>query len=70
MRWDGLVMTPSAAGRNKPREWVVSQGNEALMRFEESGEFFSACVLEKRGMGLGGRRRGRDRDGWGDANTD
>ena len=31
-----LFMTPNAAGKEKPDEWIVSQGNKALMIFEES----------------------------------
>ncbi|KAI2617150.1 hypothetical protein GGR54DRAFT_631478 [Hypoxylon sp. NC1633] len=29
-----LLMTPNAAGDKKPDEWLVSQGNKALVRFE------------------------------------
>ncbi len=29
-------MTPNACGRQKPDEWIMSQGNKALMIFEES----------------------------------
>lgn len=29
-------MTPNAAGKEKPDEWIVSQGNKALMIFEEA----------------------------------
>ncbi|KAI0385198.1 hypothetical protein F5Y04DRAFT_269107 [Hypomontagnella monticulosa] len=29
-----LLMTPNAAGVKKPDEWIVSQGNKALVRFE------------------------------------
>ena len=31
-----LFITPNAAGREKPDEWLVSQGNKALTIFEES----------------------------------
>lgn len=31
-----LMLTPNAAGKEKPDEWIVSQGNKALMVFEES----------------------------------
>ena len=31
-----LFVTPNAAGKEKPDEWLVSQGNKALMIFEES----------------------------------
>lgn len=34
--WYRLFMTPNAAGREKPDEWLVSQGNKALMTFEDS----------------------------------
>ena len=34
--WPRLIITPNAAGREKPDEWIVSQGNKALMLFEES----------------------------------
>ncbi|KAI1206760.1 uncharacterized protein F4807DRAFT_463450 [Annulohypoxylon truncatum] len=31
-----LLMTPNAAGEAKPDEWIVSQGNKALIRFEHA----------------------------------
>ena len=31
-----LFLTPNAAGKEKPDEWIQSQGNKALMIFEES----------------------------------
>ena len=34
--WPRLILTPNAAGKDKPDEWIVSQGNKALMLFEES----------------------------------
>ena len=34
--WPRLFMTPNAAGKEKPDQWIVSQGNKALMVFEES----------------------------------
>ena len=34
--WPRLFMTPNAAGKEKPDEWIVSQGNKALMIFEEA----------------------------------
>ncbi len=34
--WPRLFLTPNAAGRDKPDEWLVTQGNKALMIFEES----------------------------------
>ncbi|MCJ1383657.1 hypothetical protein MMC17_006771 [Xylographa soralifera] len=34
--WPRLFLTPNAAGKEKPDEWLVSQGNKALTIFEES----------------------------------
>lgn len=34
--WPRLFITPNAAGILKPDQWLVSQGNKALMVFEES----------------------------------
>lgn len=34
--WPRLFLTPNAAGKAKPDDWIVSQGNKALMIFEES----------------------------------
>ena len=34
--WPRLFLTPNASGKAKPDEWLVSQGNKALMIFEES----------------------------------
>lgn len=34
--WPRLFLTPNAAGKDKPNEWLVSQGNKALMIFEEA----------------------------------
>lgn len=34
--WPRLFLTPNAAGKEKPDEWIQSQGNKALMVFEES----------------------------------
>lgn len=31
-----LLITPNAAGELKPDEWLVSQGNKALVRYEKS----------------------------------
>lgn len=31
-----LFLTPNAAGKEKPDEWIQTQGNKALMVFEES----------------------------------
>jgi hypothetical protein len=33
--WHGLFLTPNAAGKEKPDDWIVTQGNKALMLFEE-----------------------------------
>jgi hypothetical protein len=35
-KWQGIFVTPNAAGKEKPDEWIVSQGNKALMLYEES----------------------------------
>ncbi|KUJ13639.1 uncharacterized protein LY89DRAFT_590826 [Mollisia scopiformis] len=34
--WHGLFITPNASGKEKPDEWIVTQGNKALMLFEEA----------------------------------
>lgn len=34
--WRGLFVTPNASGKEKPDEYIVSQGNKALMLFEEA----------------------------------
>jgi hypothetical protein len=34
--WHGIFVTPSAAGKGKPNEYLVAQGNKALMLFEEA----------------------------------
>ncbi len=34
--WQGLFVTPNAAGKEKPDDWIVTQGNKALMLFEEA----------------------------------
>lgn len=34
--WPRLFLTPNACGKEKPDEWIISQGNKALMIFEES----------------------------------
>ena len=44
--WPRLILTPNAAGKAKPDEWIVSQGNKALMMFEESVKL----EAEKRGI--------------------
>ncbi|KAM0314074.1 hypothetical protein ACHAO8_005029 [Botrytis cinerea] len=45
-KWRGLFVTPNAAGREKADEWIVSQGNKALMLYEE------AVGIEARQRGL------------------
>ncbi|KAF7887971.1 uncharacterized protein EAF01_011125 [Botrytis porri] len=35
-KWKGLFVTPNAAGKEKTDEWIVSQGNKALMLYEEA----------------------------------
>ena len=44
--WPRLFLTPNAAGREKPDEWIVSQGNKALMIFEEA----VAVEVRRRGV--------------------
>lgn len=34
--WPRLILTPNACGKEKPDEWLVSQGHKALMIFEDS----------------------------------
>ncbi|KAK2629779.1 hypothetical protein QTJ16_000599 [Diplocarpon rosae] len=34
--WTGLFVTPNAAGKEKADDWLVTQGNKALMLFEEA----------------------------------
>lgn len=34
--WPRLILTPNAAGKEKPDEWLVSQGDKALSIFEDS----------------------------------
>ena len=36
IHWPRLFVTPNASGREKPDEWLVSQGNKALQIFEEA----------------------------------
>ncbi|KAB8298552.1 hypothetical protein EYC80_000731 [Monilinia laxa] len=45
-KWKGLFVTPNAAGKEKADEWIVSQGNKALMLYEE------AVGIEARKRGL------------------
>ncbi len=48
--WPRLFLTPNAAGKEKPDEWLVSQGNKALMIFEEAvGEEVKRRGLEHLG---------------------
>jgi hypothetical protein len=42
-----VFMTPSAAGKDKPDEWILTQGNKALVLYEEA-------------MGKEAKRRGLD----------
>jgi hypothetical protein len=44
--WHGLFVTPNAAGKEKPDDWIVTQGNKALMLFEEAVSIEAA----KRGL--------------------
>jgi len=44
--WHGLFVTPNASGKEKPDEWIVTQGNKALMLFEEA----VGIEARKRGM--------------------
>ncbi|EHK97610.1 hypothetical protein M7I_6621 [Glarea lozoyensis 74030] len=44
--WHGLFVTPNAAGKEKPDDWIVTQGNKALMLFEEGVKI----EAEKRGL--------------------
>jgi len=34
--WPKLFLTPNACGKDKPDDWILSQGNKALMVFEGS----------------------------------
>ena len=44
--WPRLFVPPNAAGILKPDQWLVSQGDKALMTFEES----TAVEVAKRGL--------------------
>lgn len=44
--WPKLFIPPNAAGIKKPDQWLVSQGDKALMVFEESVRF----EADKRGV--------------------
>jgi hypothetical protein len=45
-RLSTLLVTPNAAGKDKDDAWLVSQGNKALVRFEES----MAIIAGERGI--------------------
>ncbi|KAH9212831.1 hypothetical protein DL95DRAFT_463657 [Leptodontidium sp. 2 PMI_412] len=42
----GLFVTPNAAGKEKPDDWIVTQGNKALMLYEEA----MGKVVRQRGI--------------------
>ena len=44
--WPRLFLTPNACGKEKPDEWIMTQGNKALMTFEES----VGIEVKKRGL--------------------
>ena len=44
--WHGLFVTPNASGKDKPDEWIVTQGNKALMLYEEA----VGTIARKRGI--------------------
>jgi hypothetical protein len=44
--WHGLFVTPNAAGKKKLDDWIVTQGNKALMLFEEA----VGIEAQKRGL--------------------
>ena len=44
--WPRLFLTPNACGKEKPDEWIMTQGNKALMIFEES----VGVEVKKRGL--------------------
>lgn len=44
--WPRLFMTPNAPGKDKPDEWIITQGNKAIMIFEES----VGIEVRKRGL--------------------
>ncbi|KAG4437935.1 hypothetical protein IFR05_006605 [Cadophora sp. M221] len=43
---NGLFVTPNAAGKEKPDDWIVTQGNKALMLYEEA----MGIVAKQRGI--------------------
>ncbi|CAD6585535.1 MAG: hypothetical protein ASARMPRED_002185 [Alectoria sarmentosa] len=44
--WPRLFLTPNAPGKDKPDEWIITQGNKAIMIFEES----VGIEVRKRGL--------------------
>ncbi|XMA15209.1 hypothetical protein WAI453_008000 [Rhynchosporium graminicola] len=44
--WTGLFITPNAAGKEKPDDWIVTQGNKALMLYEEA----MGIIVKERGI--------------------
>ena len=44
--WPRLFLTPNAPGKDKPDEWILTQGNKAIMIFEES----VGIEVHKRGL--------------------
>ena len=44
--WPRLFLTPNAPGKDKPDEWLITQGNKAIMIFEES----VGIEVRKRGL--------------------
>lgn len=42
----GLFLTPNAAGKDKPDEWIATQGNKALMLYEEA----MGKIVRERGL--------------------
>lgn len=44
--WPRLFLTPNAPGKDKPDEWIITQGNKAIMIFEES----VGIEVQKRGL--------------------
>ena len=44
--WPRLFLTPNAPGKDKPDEWLITQGNKAIIIFEES----VGIEVRKRGL--------------------
>jgi hypothetical protein len=44
--WPRLFVSPNAAGEKKEDEWLIAQGNKALMVFEDSMKI----EVERRGL--------------------